>query len=151
MQLFSHLQHDLQPFAPSIFKGLQTEAPLRARRTPSPPLHSTRTAADPEPRPVATRLPVCACRCLPQRRGASIWSPSSTLPAWCRSIHTPSSHPVHPLTHPQVDGSFHYAFPVEEAMLAVAKHTDLIYVFFDPIGQVCSMHMHTHSPAHTPA
>ena len=34
-----------------------------------------------------------------------------------------------------VDGTFHYAFPVEEAMLAVAKHTDLIYVFFDPIGQ----------------
>ena len=34
-----------------------------------------------------------------------------------------------------VDGSFHYPFPVEDAILAVAKHTDLIYVFFDPIGQ----------------
>jgi len=34
-----------------------------------------------------------------------------------------------------VDGSFQYLFPVEDAILAVAKHTDLIYIFFDPIGQ----------------
>uniref|UniRef100_A0A6U7IE30 Dynamin-type G domain-containing protein n=1 Tax=Haptolina brevifila TaxID=156173 RepID=A0A6U7IE30_9EUKA len=34
-----------------------------------------------------------------------------------------------------VDGSFHYPFPVEDAILSVAKHTDLIYIFFDPIGQ----------------
>lgn len=34
-----------------------------------------------------------------------------------------------------VDGSFQYPFPVEDAILQVAKHTDLIYVFFDPIGQ----------------
>ena len=34
-----------------------------------------------------------------------------------------------------VDGSFQYPFPVEDAIVAVAKHVDLIYVFFDPIGQ----------------
>jgi len=34
-----------------------------------------------------------------------------------------------------VDGSFHYPFQVEDAILSVAKHTDLIYIFFDPIGQ----------------
>ena len=34
-----------------------------------------------------------------------------------------------------VDGSFQYPFPVEDAIIAVAKHTDLIYIFFDPIGQ----------------
>ena len=34
-----------------------------------------------------------------------------------------------------VDGSFEYLFPVEDAILAVAKHTDLIYIFFDPVGQ----------------
>ena len=34
-----------------------------------------------------------------------------------------------------VDGSFQYLFPVEDAILAVAKHVDLIYIFFDPIGQ----------------
>ena len=34
-----------------------------------------------------------------------------------------------------MDGSFQYLFPVEDAILAVAKHTDLIYIFFDPIGQ----------------
>jgi len=79
LQLFSHLQHDLQPFEPSIFKGLQTE--------------------------VSTSK---------ERRFAQV-----------TFIDTPGL----------VDGTFHYAFPVEEAMLAVAKHTDLIYVFFDPIGQ----------------
>jgi len=79
MQLFSHLQHDLQPFAPAIYKGLQTEVSTSKER-------------------------------------------SFNLVTF---IDTPGL----------VDGSFHYAFPVEEAMLAVAKHTDLIYVFFDPIGQ----------------
>lgn len=34
-----------------------------------------------------------------------------------------------------VDGSFHYPFPVEDVIVAIAKHTDLIYIFFDPIGQ----------------
>jgi hypothetical protein len=34
-----------------------------------------------------------------------------------------------------VDGSFQYPFPVEDAIVSVAKHTDLIYIFFDPIGQ----------------
>ena len=44
-----------------------------------------------------------------------------------------------------VDGSFQYLFPVEDAILAVAKHTDLIYIFFDPIGQVSSS-PDTHRP-----
>mmetsp|Transcript_7336 Transcript_7336/g.23487 ORF Transcript_7336/g.23487 Transcript_7336/m.23487 type:complete len:502 (+) Transcript_7336:125-1630(+) len=34
-----------------------------------------------------------------------------------------------------VDGSFHYPFPVEDIIVAMARHTDLIYVLFDPIGQ----------------
>ncbi len=34
-----------------------------------------------------------------------------------------------------VDGSFQYRFPVEDAIQAVARHCDLIYIFFDPIGQ----------------
>ena len=37
-----------------------------------------------------------------------------------------------------VDGSFHYPFPVEDIIVAMARHTDLIYVLFDPIGQVSS-------------
>ena len=32
LQLFSHLQHDLQPFEPSIFKGLQTEVSTSKER-----------------------------------------------------------------------------------------------------------------------
>ncbi len=35
-----------------------------------------------------------------------------------------------------VDGSFHYPFPVEDIIVSMARHTDLIYIFFDPIGQV---------------
>lgn len=34
-----------------------------------------------------------------------------------------------------VDGSFTYPFPVEDVIVSMAKHTDLIYIFFDPIGQ----------------
>lgn len=34
-----------------------------------------------------------------------------------------------------VDGSFTYPFPVEDVIVNMAKHTDLIYIFFDPIGQ----------------
>lgn len=79
MQLFSHLQHELQQFAPAIFSGLQTEV--------------------------------------------------STSKERCFNLITFIDTPG------LVDGSFHYPFPVEDAILAVAKHTDLIYVFFDPIGQ----------------
>ena len=44
-----------------------------------------------------------------------------------------------------VDGSFTYPFPVEDAIVAVAKHTDLIYIFFDPIGQaLCDRTMKVH-------
>ena len=32
LQLFSHLQHDLQPFEPSIYKGLQTEVSTSKER-----------------------------------------------------------------------------------------------------------------------
>ena len=79
MQLFEHLQRDLEPFAPQIYNGLQTEISTSKERL----------------------------------------FPLITF------IDTPGL----------VDGSFQYPFPVEDAILAVAKHTDLIYIFFDPIGQ----------------
>ena len=79
MQLFTHLQHELERFAPAIYNGLQTEISTSKER------------------------------CFPL----------------ITFIDTPGL----------VDGSFQYLFPVEDAILAVAKHTDLIYIFFDPIGQ----------------
>ncbi|KAL1528708.1 hypothetical protein AB1Y20_010042 [Prymnesium parvum] len=43
-----------------------------------------------------------------------------------------------------VDGSFHYPYPVEDAIVSIAKHSDLIYIFFDPIGQaLCDRTMKT--------
>ena len=69
MQLFSHLQHELQQFAPAIFSGLQTEV--------------------------------------------------STSKERCFNLITFIDTPG------LVDGSFHYPFPVEDAILAVAKHTDV--------------------------
>jgi len=79
MQLFTHLQGELERFAPAIYNGLQTEVSTSKER------------------------------CFPL----------------ITFIDTPGL----------VDGSFQYLFPVEDAILAVAKHTDLIYIFFDPIGQ----------------
>jgi len=34
-----------------------------------------------------------------------------------------------------VDGQFHYPFPVEDIICYLASHSDLIFVFFDPMGQ----------------
>ena len=78
-QLFTHLQEELEKFAPAIYNGLQTEVSTSKERAFS----------------------------------------------LITFIDTPGL----------VDGSFTYLFPVEDAILAVAKHTDLIYIFFDPIGQ----------------
>jgi GTPase Era involved in 16S rRNA processing len=79
MQLFKHLKEELEPFAPQIYNGLQTEVSTSKER------------------------------CFPL----------------ITFIDTPGL----------VDGSFQYPFPVEDAILQVAKHVDLIYIFFDPIGQ----------------
>ena len=79
VQLFTHLQHELDQFAPAIYNGLQTEISTSKER------------------------------CFPL----------------ITFIDTPGL----------VDGNCQYLFPVEDALLAVAKHADLIYIFFDPIGQ----------------
>lgn len=79
MQLFQHLQPELQQFAPAIYNGVQTE--------------------------ISTSKNKCF--------------------GLITFIDTPGL----------VDGSFTYPFPVEQAILSVAKHSDLIYIFFDPIGQ----------------
>ena len=39
------------------------------------------------------------------------------------------------LDPPQPPGSFEYPYPVEDTIEAIARHTDLIYIFFDPHGQ----------------
>lgn len=69
MQLFTHLQHELERFAPAIYNGLLTEVSTSKER------------------------------CFPL----------------ITFIDTPGL----------VDGSFQYLFPVEDAILAVAKHTDV--------------------------
>jgi len=86
MKYFTHLQTDLEPYAPQIYNGLQTEI------------------------------------------STSIEKDFKLI----TFIDTPGL----------VDGSFQYPFAVEDAILSVAQHVDLIYIFFDPIGQaLCDRNM----------
>jgi len=39
-----------------------------------------------------------------------------------------------------VDGSFHYPFPVEDILVSMARHTDLIYIFFGAHGLTRNLH-----------
>lgn len=39
-----------------------------------------------------------------------------------------------------VDGDMNYPFDVNEAILWLGDLVDMIFVFFDPIGQVCATH-----------